>query len=381
MKLLQKIVFFFLLFLGNIFLYAQTPGINYQAIILNNTTIEIPGTDVSENQVPLGLEEITFRFSISNELEIEYIEEQTVFTDKNGMISLIVGDGNPINATFSDIIWDGQLKYLNVEMNILGNNEGFVFLDTQKILYVPHPSGSTTSQVHIVNSLDTLTPPYQNGDLAWIENYGENNIPLLIIYNGSDWVPTSADFDPTNELDLIAVEDASIRDTQFNPPAIGNQVWNQACKCIQIYDGTNWISIASTNEVSNGLYKEGTNIKLGGNLEEPTSINTSADNTLSINNLQQSTSVNDEVMVLEQNTGVLKKTAITSLINQKQAVFTAVDGQLQFETPDPISNIDKLDVYRNGARINFTVINATTIELEPEAICYQGDEIRIVQIK
>lgn len=185
MNLLKKILF--LLFLGNAaFLCAQTPGINYQAIILNNATIEIPGTDVAENQVPLGLEEITFRFSISNDLEIEYIEEQTVFTDKNGMISLIVGDGNPINATFSDIVWDGQLKFLNVEINILSDNDGFVFLDTQKILYVPHPSNGT-SQVFIMNSLEELTPPYNKGDLIWTENYDESGNPSIMIYDGTAW--------------------------------------------------------------------------------------------------------------------------------------------------------------------------------------------------
>lgn len=113
-------------------MFGQTPGLNYQALILNNAEIEIPGTNVKENQVPLGLEDVTFRFSISNENEIEYIEEQTVTTDASGMVSLIVGEGAPSSATFNDIIWDGKLKYLNVEIDILSNNDGFIFLDAQK---------------------------------------------------------------------------------------------------------------------------------------------------------------------------------------------------------------------------------------------------------
>ena len=206
-----KKIILFLFLLGASFLQGQTPGFNYQAVILNTSEIEIPGTNVKENQVPLGLEDVTFRFSISNKNNIEYIEEQTVTTDASGMVSLIVGEGTPISATFNDIVWDGEEKYLNVEIDILSNNDGFIFLDAQKILYIP--------------------PPIRNNT--------------------------------TTEQDVI----------------------------------------------------------------------------------------------------------------------TAIDGQLLFTTPLPITDIRKIDVYRNGARISFTRINATTIQIEKEATCYQGDEIRIVQLK
>jgi hypothetical protein len=209
-----KKIILFLFLLGASFLQGQTPGLNYQAVILNTSEIEIPGTNVKENQVPLGLEDVTFRFSISNKNKIEYIEEQTVTTDASGMVSLIVGEGTPISATFNDIVWDGKEKYLNVEIDILSNNDGFIFLDAQKILYIP-------------------------------------------------------------------------------PPA------------------------------------------------------------------------NDDI----------------SSISIEQVVVTAVDGQLLFTTPLPITDIQKIDIYRNGARISFTVINATTIQIDKEAICYLGDEIRIVQLK
>ena len=207
-----KKIILFLFLLGASFLQGQTPGFNYQAVILNTSEIEIPGTNVKENQVPLGLEDVTFRFSISNKNKIEYIEEQTVTTDASGMVSLIVGEGTPISATFNDIVWDGEEKYLNVEIDILSNNDGFIFLDAQKILYIP--------------------PPIRN-------------------------------------------------------------------------------------------------------------------NTTST----------------------------------EQFVITAVDGQLFFTTPLPITDIRKIDVYRNGARISFTQINATTIQIDKEATCYLGDEIRIVQLK
>jgi hypothetical protein len=203
-----KKIILFLFLLGASFLQGQTPGLNYQAVILNTSEIEIPGTNVKENQVPLGLEDITFRFSISNKNNIEYIEEQTVTTDASGMVSLIVGEGTPISATFNDIVWDGEEKYLNVEIDILSNNDSFTFLDAQKILYIPNNPKST-----------------------------------------------------------------------------------------------------------------------------------------------------------------------------KQSVTTAVDGQLLFTTPLPITDTQKIDVFRNGARISFIQIDANTIQIDKEATCYQGDEIRIVQLK
>ena len=207
-----KKIILFLFLLGASFLQGQTPGLNYQAVILNTSEIEIPGTNVKENQVPLGLEDITFRFSISNKNNIEYIEEQTVTTDASGMVSLIVGEGTPISATFNDIVWDGEEKYLNVEIDILSNNDGFIFLDAQKILYIPPPIRNHTTST-------------------------------------------------------------------------------------------------------------------------------------------------------------------------KQSVTTAVDGQLLFTTPLPITDTQKIDVFRNGARISFTQIDANTIQIDKEATCYQGDEIRIVQLK
>ena len=207
-----KKIILFLFLLGASFLQGQTPGFNYQAVILNTSEIEIPGTNVKENQLPLGLEDITFRFSISNKNNIEYSEEQTVTTDASGMVSLIVGEGTPISATFNDIVWDGEEKYLKVEIDILSNNDGFIILDEQKILYIP--------------------PPIRNSTTA-----------------------------------------------------------------------------------------------------------------------------------------------------AKEFITIAVDNQKVFTTPSSIYDYRKIDVYRNGARISFTIKGANTIQIDKGITCYQGDEIRIVQIE
>lgn len=73
-------------------------------------------------------------------------------------------------------------------------------------------------------------------------------------------------------------------------------------------------------------------------------------------------------------------TAIPSSTDYYQVVYYATNGQVQFNTPVAFSSTSKINVFRNGLRIGFNQIGATTIELEPEASCYLNDEIRIVQI-
>ena len=43
------------------------------------------------------------------------------------------------------------------------------------------------------------------------------------------------------------------------------------------------------------------------------------------------------------------------------------------------TNAASLNVFRNGARVGFTILGTTSIQLEAAAVCYANDEIRIVQ--
>ena len=77
---------------------------------------------------------------------------------------------------------------------------------------------------------------------------------------------------------------------------------------------------------------------------------------------------------------MITRTSLGNLFQEEVTLtIAATDGQNQFATPLPIASPSKVNVYRNGVRIGFSVSNINTLELEPEAICYAGDEIRIVQ--
>lgn len=358
-------------------LFAQTTGFNYQALILNANEIQIPGTDVVENQVPLGLEEVTFRFSILNENGVEYVEEQSVTTDESGLVSLIVGDGIPINSTFDDIVWDGEIKYLHVEIDILNDDESFVVLDHQKILYLPHPG---LNRLEIAESVDDLSDDNQTGDLIWVKNFGESGeSSSLMIWNGTQWEHVNKDFETDNELGLVVASHQADRDTLFGSPKIGDQVWNQACQCIEVFDGNRWVAITQIT-ASNGLTREEDTIKLGGSLLHPTVISTSTSNPLAIQGLDQSSSIGDQVVMVEENSSFLRKKNLNEIVRREEFDIVANDGQLRFPTPLPITNINKIDVYRNGIRIDFVAVDTQHIEIDPEAICFQNDEIRIIQL-
>lgn len=156
-------------------------------------------------------------------------------------------------------------------------------------------------------------------------------------------------------------------------------------------DGTRWLRTLTTTDaasggvstVQNGLFVDSSgSVMLGGALTQPTDIATDATNTLAISGLEQIPPDDQhDIVVTDKATGVLKRTPLNSLVHEEVKMTTATaDGQDQFTTPLPISSIHKINVFRNGVRVDFTKVNDNTIKLEPGALCYKNDEIRIVQI-
>ena len=84
--------------------------------------------------------------------------------------------------------------------------------------------------------------------------------------------------------------------------------------------------------------------------------------------------------ILIADDAVVATVASPSLTQEKQNLIIADNGQTQFTPPLSIIDPEKINVYRNGIKIGFTMLNTTTIKLEAGIICYQNDEIRIVQI-
>ena len=250
-------------------------------------------------------------------------------------------------------------------------------------MYLPQ-SGTGATIAIVASLLEAPSTGDQIGDIIWVKDVDGSGLPSLMVWDGNAWQLAQKDYDPTNELALVVALGDDDRDTQFATPAAGDQVWNQTCECIQVFNGSSWVNTNALDATaaSNGVYVTTNNtIKLGGALDEPTTIVSDATNTLSITGLQESTSTADtNVMTVDTNSGVITRTPLSTLFQEEVTLTIAAnDGQSQFATPFPIESPTKVNVYRNGVRIGFTVLNTTQVELEAAAICYQGDEIRIVQ--
>ena len=123
----------FILFI-NIQSFAQTDGINYQAVIIDPNPEEIPGIDITGNILPN--KEINVRFTISDVSgNSEFQEIHTTSTDEYGMINLVIGKGNSVKGVFNEINWDGSTKNLKVEINLDGS---YSDLSDQALLFVPY---------------------------------------------------------------------------------------------------------------------------------------------------------------------------------------------------------------------------------------------------
>lgn len=218
-------------------------------------------------------------------------------------------------------------------------------------------------------TINAISPAVNNsiGDF-WFNN--SNNV--VSVWDGTQWLPININPRRGNGAPSNSILNALAGDIYVD----------QNTGDIFTYNGVSWVALNNTLNANNGVSVTSNLIQLGGALIKPTVITTNTVNTLAIQGLEEVIQDdNTSIVVVDDATGVLKRINATNLIEQQQIVRIAVNGQTQFVTPLPYTDIDKLDVYRNGTRVTFTSVNSTTIALEPEATCYNGDEVRIVQLK
>lgn len=96
-------------------------------------------------------------------------------------------------------------------------------------------------------------------------------------------------------------------------------------------------------------------------------------NTATANDVTPGMYYSDGVKWIKVNVSTAAGTAV-----KKSLEIVSANGKTIFNTPETITDINKISLYRNGVMISFTINGANAIVAEVPSVV--GDEIRIIQL-
>jgi hypothetical protein len=133
---------------------AAPEQISYQAVVRddNNATVA--------NQV-VGMQ-ISVLQTTANGTAV-YVETQTPTTNANGLLSIYIGAGSAVTATFSVIDWSSGPYFIKIEIDPSGNNGNYTITGTTQLVSVPFAlyaktAGNDVLKENVANkSIDVAT--------------------------------------------------------------------------------------------------------------------------------------------------------------------------------------------------------------------------------
>ncbi len=124
---MKKILILLLINLISSVVLGQTKGLNFQAVIQDPKTLDIPGQKITGQ--PLINSKVWLKFDLINSRgELDYSEIQATNTDEFGLVNLTIGQGTSQGivtnssvttkySSFQNIIWDSNVKKLAVSVS------------------------------------------------------------------------------------------------------------------------------------------------------------------------------------------------------------------------------------------------------------------------
>ncbi|MCD8400062.1 hypothetical protein [Tenacibaculum finnmarkense] len=228
------------------------------------------------------------------------------------------------------------------------NNETKIWDATTSTWVLLNSTTNTGSSVNITTDPTAPTNP-NNGDF-WVTN----NETKIWDATTSTWVLLNPTTNTTSTVEITKQPAAPAN------PNKGDFWINTTTNQTNIYNGTAWVLL-------NENPKKGTGVPT--NITAPNSV---------AGDIYVDTATG--TIYAHNGTAWVTQTSTSTGIKQEETVLTAATlNQVEFLVD--LKTEDKINVYRNGVRVGFTVNAAKTgITLEPDAKCYTGDQIRIVQI-
>ena len=385
---MKKIVITLLLFISFIG-YSQTNGITYQAVIINPSGEELPG--VNNTNEPLANKNICLKFSIiDHNSQLEYVETIQTTTDEFGMVNLIIGTGIRISgyaASFSNIVWNNNPKSLKVDLSTTGICSNYTEISKQPFTAVPFAlfaaSSESTVAIAALETTVAANAATTQSALNTKEDVANKSYNVIADANSDIKYPSVKAIKVYVDGKLSTIQ-SELDTTQTgaglntNGTYTANPISNYIQTASSLKDADNKLDAEIKSQaLANELNMDN---KLDKVLLNAATIVTSSSNTLSITGLQDvDVSVTNDQILTVSGTGQIRKTATQNLFKESVLDIIATDGQTQFTTPLPIVDTNKINVYRNGIRINHITINNNTIALGSGVVCYAQDEIKIIQ--
>jgi hypothetical protein len=202
---MKKLILTLFTILFALVLKAQTDGLSYQAVIIDNNPLELPGSDIEGLYLANG--QVQLRFTVyQNTGDVLYQEVHNATTDAFGMVNLIIGQGEMTgesNLLFTEIDWDGLPKDLGVEVAYA--NSDFEELSRQGLLFLPYAfhRNITATGTLDVDGVSTL-----NSDLI-VENGAPTRLTGSLEVEGTTTLSsdlTVANSSPTSLTGSLSVD-------------------------------------------------------------------------------------------------------------------------------------------------------------------------------
>jgi hypothetical protein len=128
---MKKLVLFVLL-LFSVAANAQK-GISYQAVILDPSAVELPGSDITGQ--PLVNGNVWVKFAIVSGTTLQFEEIQQTKTDGYGLVNLTIG--SVASTAFNSMTWDANQKSLQVFVSF-NDGASYTKVSDQKLTYTPY---------------------------------------------------------------------------------------------------------------------------------------------------------------------------------------------------------------------------------------------------
>lgn len=236
-------------------------------------------------------------------------------------------------------------------------------------------SGSRADSVVMINNATGQLKKMSVADL--VSSYAANGLTKTgdsVELGGTLYKATSIATDGTKTLSITGLTSGNTNDSVVVVTAAG--VLKR-------------IDLKGAVRASNGLTKDGDTVQLGGALNEPTTITTTATNTLTIDGLQ-SGSLSTDSIVVATSAGLLKRVSSSTLLTSGDQVFTATAGLTTYTVTDMPNIVSRVWVFRNGVKLQATndyTVSGGVVTLLPGGTApddwavLAGDKIEVQWVK